>query len=91
MDHRNEELHDFAARKRAEWTEVTPATLVANTKYADGKAAINARFVELRLAGMESDEAGNLIRETMGRPNMVIDAEEDASCDTLEELKQMWT
>lgn len=91
MTTRNEELYDFAARKRAEWNELGWGMVEATKKYNDEKARINAWFVELVAGGMDRDVAGDFIRESLARPKMVIDAEDDCSCDTIEELQAMWS
>jgi len=90
-DKRNEELHDFAARKRAEWSELGWGSVEATKKYNDEKARVNAWFAELVVGGLEWDAAGEFIREALGRPNMVIDAEDDANGrEDHEWLQTMW-
>jgi len=92
MDNRNEELHDFAARKRAEWTENATGLAAANKRHADERSLINSRFADLVLGGMDWTAAGDLIRKDLGRPNMLIDAEEDANGrDDHDWLRQQWT
>ena len=56
-NHKNEELHDFASRKRMEWAETPKCYSAENVAIAEKKISLDHQYLDMRANGATIDEA----------------------------------